>query len=153
MPVVKRFIVVNAPVETVAEFGMNPKYRTQWYDGMLSHTPDDSYPQTGSTAEVVVKSAGVKLELKERILAYEPGHSIQIKLDGKLLKGVTDWTYEPEGESGDQTRITAHFDYKMAGGMLGALANSLVVERANTKGLENSLRNLKRLAESQASQE
>lgn len=151
MTVVERTITINAPVSFTSEVGMNPKYRTQWYDGMESHKPTADYPQKGSTAAVIVKSAGVKLELQETILAYTPGQTVQIKLDGKILKGVTTWTYEAAEEG--VTKVTAHFDYKMAGGILGKLMNTLVVESANVKGLENSLANLKKLVESKVKDE
>jgi uncharacterized membrane protein len=145
MTVVERFIMIEAPVEFTSTIGMQPEYRLQWYDGMESFKPSDEYPQKGSTSSVVVKSAGVKIELQETILAYEAGKTIKIQLEGKILKGVTTWVYESTGDG--KTKVSAHFDYKMAGGILGKMMNMMVVESANVKGLENSLKNLKKLVE------
>ena len=61
-----------------------------------------------------------------------------------MITGTNHWVYKPEGEG---TMIKAIFDYEMPGGVLGKLADKMVVERMNIENLEKSLNNLKKLAE------
>jgi uncharacterized membrane protein len=61
-----------------------------------------------------------------------------------MLSGRARWELTPEG---DGTRLTTTFDYVLPGGVLGKLADALVVKRMNGKSLEQALNNFKALVE------
>jgi carbon monoxide dehydrogenase subunit G len=63
-----------------------------------------------------------------------------------MLSGRARWELTPEG---DGTRLTTTFDYALPGGVLGKLADALMVKRVNGKSLEQALNNLKALLERQ----
>ncbi len=62
------------------------------------------------------------------------------------MKGRARWELTPEG---DGTRLTTTFDYALPGGVLGRIADALIVKRINAKSLEKALHNLKGLVERQ----
>jgi uncharacterized membrane protein len=59
------------------------------------------------------------------------------------LSGRARWELTPEGG----TRLTTTFDYALPGGVLGKLADALIVKRMNGKTLEQGLDNFKALVE------
>jgi uncharacterized membrane protein len=61
-----------------------------------------------------------------------------------MISGIYEAIIKPE-ETG--TRFTLKFDYEMPGGGVGKVVDKLVVERMNTKNLEESLENIKALVE------
>jgi uncharacterized membrane protein len=67
-------------------------------------------------------------------------------MDG-MLSGRARWELTPEG---DETRLTTTFDYALPGGVLGKIADAIVVKRMNAKSLEQALHNFKALVERQS---
>jgi len=89
------------------------------------------------------KSAGTKFDLTQTVLERVENESSTFKMEG-MITGTNHWAYTPEG---DGIRVTATFDYEMPGGVLGKLADKVVVEKMNIENLEKSLDTLKKLAE------
>jgi uncharacterized membrane protein len=63
-----------------------------------------------------------------------------------MLSGRARWELTPER---DEARLTTTFDYALPGGVLGKVANALIVKRMNGKSLHEALNNFKALAERQ----
>jgi len=63
-----------------------------------------------------------------------------------MLSGRARWELTSEGEG---TRLTTTFDYTLPGGVLGKIADALIVRRLNAKSLQEALRNFKALVERQ----
>jgi hypothetical protein len=89
------------------------------------------------------KSGGVKFDINQTVLERIEGQSSKFQMEG-MITGTNQWVYQPEGEG---TLVKATFEYEMPGGVLGKLADKMVVERMNVENLEKSLENLKKLAE------
>jgi uncharacterized membrane protein len=92
-----------------------------------------------------VKSAGVSMTITETVLDYQPDKLQLMQMEG-MLSGQARWELTREG---DRTRLTTTFDYALPGGMVGKLADALMIKRMNGKSLEDALHNLKALVERQ----
>ncbi len=141
---VERSIVVNAsPDEIEANTTLNPGDWNTWFVGIEESVPDGNYPNIGAKVKVTYKSAGLTFNLTQTLVEFNPGEITAFEMDG-MIKGTQVWTVEPANGG---TRVNVVFDYQMPGGGLGKIADKLVVERMNTKNLEESLENLKQMLE------
>ena len=143
MAKVERSIMINASGDEIDKITQDGSRLTEWYAGIEKAEPDDVYPNPGGKIVMAYKSGGVKFDITQTVLERTEGKSAKYQMDG-MITGVNQWIYAQEGEG---TLVTATFDYEMPGGVLGKVADKLVVERMNTENLENSLNNLKKLAE------
>jgi coenzyme Q-binding protein COQ10 len=143
MTTIERSVLINATVDEVTSVAYDAKRMSEWYVGMTSAEPDGVYPEPGGQVDVVYQAAGAtfKTKMTSQILERRGDGSafMQDTLEG-MIAGVSRWSYVPEGEG---TRVTAAFDYEIPGGVLGKVADKLVVERVNAENLEKSLANLK----------
>jgi len=143
MAKVERSILINAPGDRIDEITRDGRRLTEWYTGIEKAEPDEGYPNPGGKLVMTYKSGGVKFDITQTVLERTEGKSAKYKMEG-MITGTNDWIYTPEGEG---TLVKATFDYEMPGGVLGKLADKMVVERMNIENLEKSLENLKKLAE------
>jgi uncharacterized membrane protein len=103
------------------------------------------FPEKGGKVDFKVKSAGMSMPITETVLDYQPDKLQLLQMEG-MLSGRARWELTPEG---DGTRLTTTFDYALPGGVLGKLADALIVKRMNGKSLEQGLNNFKALVERQ----
>ncbi len=143
MAKVERSIVINASPEVLEAITSDGTRLTEWYVGVEKSEPDSTFPDVGGKMVNTYKAAGVAFEMTQTVLERIEGKSTKYKMEG-MITGVNEWTFVPEG---DGIRVTASFDYEMAGGALGKIADKLVVEKMNIENLEKSLENLRKLAE------
>jgi hypothetical protein len=143
MTTIEKSIFINASPEDITAISLDGSRLPEWYVGIERAYPDELYPEPGGAVDLVYKAAGITFELKMTMLELDYGHYSSYKMEG-MITGTNRWVYTPEG---DGTWITATFDYDMPGGILGQIANRLMVERMNADNLEKSLNNLKQLAE------
>ncbi|HXB14106.1 MAG TPA: SRPBCC family protein [Solirubrobacteraceae bacterium] len=114
-----------------------------WYPGMTQLEITAPFPEDGGKVSFKVKSAGLSMPITETVLEYQPGKLQLLQMDG-ALSGRARWELTPDG---DGTRLTTTFDYALAGGPFGKLADGLFVKRLNAKSLEEALQNFKALVE------
>ena len=143
MAKVERSIFIAASGDKIDAITRDGKRLSEWYAGVEKAEPDDIYPNLGGKIVMTYKSGGVKFDIAQTVLERIEGESAKYKMEG-MITGTNHWVYTPEGEG---TMIKATFDYEMPGGVLGKLADKMVVERMNIENLEKSLNNLKKLAE------
>lgn len=143
MTTVKRDVFINASPDDVAAIINDPHRLPEWYAGVESVEPDDVFPEVGGQVELVYKAAGTTFTITQTALEHISGELGVIRMEG-MIAGTNRWDLAPEGSG---TRVTSTFDYEMPGGALGKIADKLIVERMNTKNLEDSLKNLKALVE------
>jgi uncharacterized membrane protein len=103
------------------------------------------FPEAGGKVAFKVKSAGISMTITETVLDYQPGKLQLLRMEG-MLSGQARWELTPEG---DGTRLTTTFDYALPGGVVGKLADALIVKRMNGKSLEDGLNSFKALVERQ----
>jgi carbon monoxide dehydrogenase subunit G len=143
MAIVQRSVKVKAsPQETMALLSDAARW-PDWYPGMTKIDIAAPFPEAGGKVAFKVKSAGVSMPITETVLDYQPGKLQLLQMDG-MLSGRARWELVPEG---DGTRLTTTFDYTLPGGVLGKIADALIVKRLNAKSLEGGLQNFKALVE------
>jgi carbon monoxide dehydrogenase subunit G len=145
MTIVQRDVHINAsPTETM-ELLSDASRWPDWYPGMTRIEISDPFPEKGGQVAFKVKSAGMSMSITETVLDYRPGELQLLQMDG-MLSGRARWELAPEG---DRTHLTTTFDYDLPGGVLGRVADALVVRRLNGKSLEGALHNFKVFVERQ----
>lgn len=144
MAKLERSIVIDATAEEITAVTDDASRLPEWYSGLTKAIPDDLFPEPGGKVEMTYKSAGITFEMSQTTLEYEAAKYGKYSMDG-MLSGVYEEILEPVDGG---TRFTLKFDYEMPGGGVGKVIDKLVVERMNTKQLEESLENMKALIES-----
>src|SRR5437763_8253919 len=97
---------------------------------------DIASPFTEEGGKVVfkVKSAGMSIPITETVLDYQPGKLQLLQMEG-MLSGRARWELTPEA---DGTRLTTTFDYALPAGVIGKIADAVIVKRMNGKSLEQA---------------
>jgi len=145
MAMVQRNVQIRAsPQETMALLSDASRW-PDWYPGMTQISITAPFPEEGGKVVFKVRSAGISMPITETVLEYQPGKLQVLRMEG-LLSGRARWELNPDGAG---TRLTTTFEYALRGGVFGKIADSLVVERMNTKSLEQGLQNFKALVERQ----
>ena len=114
-----------------------------WYPGMTSISVSPPFPDVGGEVTFGVKSAGLTMSIQETVVGYQPGKLQHLEMQG-ALRGLARWDLTPEG---DGTRLTTTFDYSLPGGVIGRLADALLVKHQNAKSLQQAQQNFKVLVE------
>lgn len=144
MAVIEKSIYIEMSPEDLFDFGVNnPDRLPEWFEGVEELQADTNYPAVGSKVDAIYKSSGMSFTMIGTIVQSEHGKVYAVEYSG-MATGVQTWTYEAKGSG---TNLTLHFDYEMVGGGAGKLLDKLVVERQNKKNFEQTLKNLKALAE------
>jgi carbon monoxide dehydrogenase subunit G len=143
MTSVQRDVQIDAsPQETMALLSDASRW-PDWYPGMTGIDITAPFPEAEGKVVIKVKSAGVSMTITETVLDYQPDKLQLLQMEG-MLSGQARWELTPEG---DRTRLTTTFDYVLPGGVVGKLADALIVKRLNGKSLEDALKNFKALVE------
>ena len=145
MAIVQRNVQIKAsPQETMALLSDASRW-PDWYPGMTEIDIAAPFPDEGGKVVFKVKSAGVSMSITETVLEFQPGKLQLLQMNG-MMSGRARWELTPEG---DGTRLTTTFDYALQGGVLGKIADALLVKRMNAKSLGEALHNFKALVEQQ----
>lgn len=144
MATVQRSVQIKAsPRETMALLSDANRWPA-WYPGMTEIDIADPFPESGGKVTFKAKSGGMTMTITETVLEYDPERLQLMQMEG-ALSGTARWELSPDG---DGTRLTTTFDYTLPGGVLGKIADALMVNRMNAKSLEGGLDNFKALVES-----
>ena len=145
MAIVQRNVQIKAsPQEAMALLSDASRW-PDWYPGMTEIKIAAPFPEQGGKVTFKVKSAGISMSVTETVLDYQPAKLQLFQMEG-MLSGRARWELTPEG---DGTRLTTTFDYALPAGVIGKLADALIVKRMNGKSLEEALNNFKALVERQ----
>jgi uncharacterized membrane protein len=141
---INKDILINAPLDQVFDMIYDFESIPKWMVGMEEvHNISPGERGEGSTFEWTYNMAGIKFAGTSRVISLDPPRQAILESTGGIDSTWT-WTYAAEGEG---TRLTCDLEYTVPGGGLGKIADRLVVERANAKSMEESLANIKALAE------
>lgn len=139
--------MMDVPVARLDEIVRDPRQLGRFWVGMTE--PDRVFGDggPGTKVEMTVLFMGMRMHMIERTV--EERHNED---------GSTDWRWDMEGAMsgwlachheprGEGTEVTTEFEYAMPGSVLGKVADRLLVEKRMRRDFENSLENLKLLAE------
>jgi carbon monoxide dehydrogenase subunit G len=143
MAVVQRSIKINASPAATMTLLSDASLWPDWYPGMTSIDIVAPFPAIGGQVTFGVKSAGLTMAVTETVVDFQPDKLHLFEMEG-MLRGRARWEVTPEREG---TRLTTTFDYELPGGVIGKMANALVVKRLNATSLEGGLQNFKELVE------
>ncbi|MBN1284344.1 MAG: SRPBCC family protein [Anaerolineae bacterium] len=147
MPHVEKSIVINLPPETVFQFIANqPERMPEWWGPMKEQKRITPAPTVlGSKSSYVYELMKFRVKGEHEVKAITPNRHMRIE----VLTGIDctfDFKFEPVGASA--TRLTVNVDYTTPGGILGEVANKLIIEKKNEEAWEEGLATLKHLLES-----
>ncbi|GAA4718728.1 SRPBCC family protein [Pedococcus ginsenosidimutans] len=145
--VVSSSIDVAAPADVVFGILADPRQHAR-IDGSGSVRDTVSGPERlerGATFGVDMKLGGVPYRISNRVVEFEEGRRIAWRHFGGHR-----WRYELEPVAGGGTRVTESFDYSMYAAPQRLLVEALGFPSRNRRGIEQTLRTLKAVAEADA---
>ena len=146
MATMEHSIVIQAPLAKVIALAHDPYRWHTWFAGLSEPEKVSGNGDVGTVVEHHYLMMGMRFPVTSRVLMRtETPEELewQAAIEGPL-SGKQHWRYKAEG---DATHITAHLEYTVPGKILGKIANRLVIERMQERGLQQTLENLKMLCE------
>ena len=146
MPAIHKSTVVNAPIETVFDAFDDPEALPQYVPPMTHvrevHRSDQRLGDSFQATYVVL---GMHFDEAFTYAEYVRPTKLVTRFEGPM-RGSMGATLTPQ--DGATTRVDLEIDYQMPGGVVGKVADALLVERMNEKNAERMLENLKMIVES-----
>lgn len=145
MTKVEREVFIAATSEEIEVFALDPDRLDEWWVGLESVESDGVWPEPGGVAKLALKVAGVTGHID--VIAEELvwGDHFFERLEGTINGTLKSWHFEEM--SG--TRIRTVMEYEVSGGILGKIADKLVMEHAIAEQLTESLELLAQLSEAE----
>jgi uncharacterized protein YndB with AHSA1/START domain len=136
------FVVPASPGRTFAYIA-DPSNTPEWWPNLAARwRPADEPPLgVGTGIRWVGNLMGRRVEVRERITAYEPGRVLETKHEAGFEGRVT-WQFEtlPEG-----TRVTFEWRYELPASLLQSFDDPGFVRRAMAADVRHGLSNLRRM--------
>jgi coenzyme Q-binding protein COQ10 len=140
-------LLIDASVGAVDAIVRDPQQWSRFWVGMSEPERVFGDGSPGTKAEFTMLLVGVRTRMIERTI--EERHNDD---------GSSDWRWEFEGATSgwiachhapteEGTRITTEFEYSVPGSVIGKAADRLLLEKRMRRDFENSLENLKLMAE------
>jgi hypothetical protein len=143
MAIVQRSIHISASPQVTMTLLSDASRWPSWYPGMTSIEITAPFPEKGGQVAFKVKSAGLAMPVTETVVEFQPASLHLLEMDG-MLRGRARWEVTSEDA---ETRLTTTFDYSLPGGVIGKVADAVMVKHLNAKSLEQGLQNFKSLVE------
>ena len=138
MAKVEKSILINAPVEKVFDFMLEPTNILEIWPSMLEVKNVQSLPNGGYRYDWVYKMAGMRFEGQTETTEVIQNQRVVAKNESGIPSTFI-WTYQPEDGG---TRVTVNVDYTIPGAALGKLAEPIIHKMNEHEG-ETLLANLK----------
>ena len=144
---IEKRLTIDAPIDAVYSLARDPRRWNTWWPNLSESKLVSGDGGAGSVVEHTYRILGVPIEVTTRVLEDgREGDTARWRgaIDGPF-DGEQTWSYRSVG-GGKATEVTAEVDYKVPG-VLGKVADDLVVERLQERAIEHTLANLKLLCE------
>lgn len=143
----QKSIFIDRRMEEVYHFTTDPNYWYQWYAGLSESENRIGNGKKGTSMDLKFSMLGKEVPI--HVLVEENAH----RGDGYIWRGSISgaiqaeqvWLYTPKGEG---VEITFEMDYQLPGILLGRVANRLYIKKLMENSLEQTLKNLKDICES-----
>ena len=145
MAVIQRSTTIRAPVEKIFDLLDTPERAREWAVG-LTRVSDiqRSDARVGDTMRLTYSVLGLRFPMKFTTIEYERPTKMVSRFEGGM-RGTMSFTLN---QAGDATQLNWEIDYTMRGGILGKIADTLMVERMNERNSLRSMEDIKLLCES-----
>ena len=149
MTKVTKTVVINATREAIRPYFDESERLMGWSKNVYRWEPDAAWPNPGSQSQIGFKTTGVDVDGVATAMEYDLDtmHSVYKVESGEFEPSTWEYTFD---EKGGRTIVTARVEYTVPGRLLGPALDKLVVERGNSKLLEETLKNLKAQVEASA---
>lgn len=147
MPTLEKTVEIAAPPEVVWSIIADPSFVPKLYPHIVAVTPSHSRIATvGKSVTITAKVAGRRMLASLEATEVVPNKRFSYKHlpDGFLDKYLCSIALEPTKKG---TRLTESVDYEAHAGYLGKTVSKLVVHRLVKENVEESLKNIKEIAE------
>lgn len=138
MAKIEKSIFINASVEKVFDFMLEPTNILVIWPSMLEVKNVQSSPNGGYRYDWVYKMAGMRFEGQTETTEVIQNQRVVAKNESGIPSTFI-WTYQPEDGG---TRVTVNVDYTIPGAALGKLAEPIIHKMNEHEG-ETLLANLK----------
>ena len=140
MPRVETSNTINAPIEKVFDVIVDPKVTSQWSTGVSEVTNIKGNPwEKGSSTDLTYHVLGMKLTQHMVTSEIEKPRKVVYQMTGGL-PGTAEFVLEPQGKA---TKVDIKIDYSVPGGILGKIANQLLLEKMNQNNIKSMAEGLK----------
>ena len=140
MPRVETSVTINAPIEKVFHTIIEPEFTPKWSSGISEVTNIKGDPEEkGSSTDLAYHVLGMKFTQHMVTSEIEKPRKVIYQMTGGF-PGTFEFALEPQGQA---TKVDIRIDYSVPGGIIGKIANQLLLERMNRKNIESSAEGLK----------
>jgi len=140
MPRVETSVTINAPIEKVFDTIVDPELTAKWSSGISEVSNNKGNPwEKGSSTDMVYHVLGMKFTQHMVTLGINKPNKVIYQMTGGF-PGTFEFVLEPQGQA---TKVETIIDYSVPGGIIGKIANRLLLERMNRKNMEDSTEGLK----------
>jgi len=138
MALVKKSITINAPIEKVFKYIVEPSNLPEIWPSMIEAKDIQPLPNGGNKFRWVYKMAGIRFEGNSEITEFVPNQRTVSVTKGGIESEII-WEFQPEVGSTD---VTFKGEYTVPIPLIGKLAEAFIV-KLNENEAETILANLK----------
>ncbi len=143
---IRKSILINAPIDKVFAFARDPNRWNAWFVGLSEPAEIKGKGEVGTTVKQNFTMAGLSFPMTIRVVDERVGPKDSY-WRGEFQGPITGTQTCTSIAKGDKTEMVDEIEYTIPGKVLGKIADSLVVEKMQERGLEQTLDNLKLLCE------
>lgn len=146
MSSLKETIFINAPLEKVVGYAMDPKEWAHWYAHLSEPVKLVGDGEAGTVGEFKYSILGIHLPMTVEVkdCSHSPEKHVWMGTFEGPLSGTQTFTYVAKDGG---TEVIAAIDYNMPENIVGKVANLLVVEKIQENATIATLKNLKAICE------
>ena len=130
MATVNKSITINAPIEKVFKYIVEPSNLPEIWPSMIEAKDIQPLPNGGNKFRWVYKMAGIRFEGKSETVEFIPNQKIAEKSTGGIESKFT-WEFKPENEG---TRLNMSVEYNIPMPVLSKFAESFVIKQSDNEG-------------------
>ncbi|RNF38829.1 SRPBCC family protein [Planococcus salinus] len=143
----KKTVFIDCRVREVHQFATNPRFWYQWYAGLSE--PENLLGNGGKGTSMDLNYTFFGRYLALHVLVVENARVDDSYVWRCLITGAFEatqtWRYLPKEEG---TEVRFEMDYELPGSILGKLVNTLYLKKLMDNSVEQTLKNLKDICES-----
>ena len=140
MPKVETSVTIRAPIEKIFDTIVDPELTTRWSSGVNEVTNINGNPwEKGSSIDMSYHVLGMKFTQHMVTSEIEKPRKVIYLMEGGF-PGTFEFALDPQGQV---TKVDIRLDYSVPGGIVGKIANQVLLERMNQKNIESSADGLK----------